>query len=254
MTMNEQQAQERIASDLLASGLRRNGMVLVHSSLKSLGPLPGGPKTVIRGLLEALGAEGALLLPGLSYASVDADYPVFDCLRTPCCVGAIPEFFRTRPGTSRSVNPTHSVCGVGTRANQLLGSHHLDVTLCGAHSPFRLLRDAGGQILFLGCGLHPNTSMHSVEELVEPPYLFGPTIVYRVILADGTERSLPCRRHTFAGYSQCYDRIAGLLSAPALRVGKVLEAVVHLVECRPMWDQAERAMRKDPFFFVERKD
>ena len=37
----------------------------------------------------------------------------------------------------------------------------------------------------LGCGLRPNTSMHAIEELVEPPYLFGPPLSYQLVLDDG---------------------------------------------------------------------
>ena len=38
----------------------------------------------------------------------------------------------------------------------------------------------------LGCGLAPNTSMHAIEELVAPPYLFGEPLVYTMVLEDGT--------------------------------------------------------------------
>ena len=37
----------------------------------------------------------------------------------------------------------------------------------------------------LGCGLQPNTSMHAIEEMVKPPYLFGPPLTYHLVLADG---------------------------------------------------------------------
>jgi len=252
--MNEIEAQQRIAADLSVAGLRRGGVALVHSSLKSLGRVPGGPETVIRGLLDALGPRGTLLLPALSYKFVDAEHPVFDVLRTPSCIGAVAEYFRTRPGTVRSVHPTHSVCGVGLEAREMLRDHVRDDTPCGSHSPFRALRDRGGQILFLGCGMRPNTSMHGVEELAGPPYLFGETITYRVILDDGREVVFPCRRHGFRGWSQRYDRVADLLAGDELRTGKVLEAMVHILESRPMWEKAFAALRQDPLFFVEKTD
>ena len=248
--MTESEAQKRIAEDLLASGLRR-GVVLVHSSLRSMGYVPGGGETVIRGLSDALGPDGTLLMPALSYEYVDAARPLFDVLRTPSNIGMIPEIFRTRPGTMRSIHPTHSVCGIGAQAERFLENHHLDETPCGAHSPYRILRDYEGQILFIGCGLKPNTSMHGVEELVEPPYLFGPTITYRVNLPGGNELQLKCRRHDFAGWAQRYDRIGPLLKDDGLKIGTVLAATIHLLECRPMWERAQAALQRDPFFFVE---
>jgi aminoglycoside 3-N-acetyltransferase len=252
--MDEPEAIARIAHDLRSVGLEPGGVVLVHSSLKSLGHVPGGPETVVRGLLEALGPAGTLLMPALSYATVGTENPVFDVMKTPSCVGAIPEHFRTRAGTLRSVSPTHSVCGVGPQAARLLERHHLDETPGGANSPFRALRDAGGWILMLGCGLAPSTSMHAVEELVKPPYLFGDTVTYRVLLVDGTETRIRCRRHAFRGFVQRYDRIAALLPPGALKVGTVLSATVHLLDCAPMWEAAERALRADPFHFVERRE
>lgn len=252
--MDQRQAAARIAEGLVGAGVRPGGTVLVHSSLKSMGPVPGGPETVILGLLQALGPEGTLLLPALSYATVHAGNPVFDVLHTPSCIGAIPEYFRTRPGTIRSVSPTHSVCGVGLRAEELLSSQQLDDTPCGPHSAFRALRDIGGQIVMLGCGLAPNTSMHAVEEVAEAPYLFGATVEYRVILADGSETRLRVRRHAFAGWRQRYERLASVLPPEALRSGPVLAATAHVIEAAIMWPLAVEAIRREPYHFVEREE
>lgn len=250
--MDEREAQKRITEDLLSSGLRRGGDVLVHSSLCSMGHVPGGAETVTRGLLEALGSDGTLLMPALSYEYVDAAQPVFDVRRTRSCVGTIPEYFRTRPGTIRSVHPTHSVCGIGAQAERILREHHLDDTPCGAHSPYRVLRDRGGQVLFLGCGLRPNTSMHGVEELARPPYLFGPSVTYRIILPDGNEMEMPCLRHDFTGWAQRYDRVGPLIEDEGLSTGRILDATVHILECRTMWERGLAALTGDPLFFVEK--
>lgn len=247
-----EQTIQHIAIELTACGVRRGGILLVHSSLSSMGYVPGGAETVIRGLLEALGEEGTLLLPALSYETVHAQQPVFDIRRTPSCVGAITEHYRVRPGTLRSLHPTHSVCGVGPLAPTLLGEHHLDDTPCGAHSPFRKLRDMGGQILFLGCGLRPNTSMHGVEEVTHAPYLFGGMVTYRLICEDGSSLSYTCRRHAFVGWRQRYDRVRHLLaSGTEIREGRVLQATIYLLEAQALWQRAAAAMRQEPFYFVE---
>lgn len=245
---------KQIAQDLLRAGLRRSGVVLVHSSLSTLGQVPGGPETVIRGLLEALGTEGTLLFPALSYETVNPEHPVFDIAFSPSNIGAIPEHFRKRPGTIRSICPTHSVSGVGPLAADLLGGHHRDDTPCGPHSPYRKLPDVDGQILFLGCGMRPNTSMHAVEEVTRPPYLFGEMATYEVIDPDGNPSTQPCRRHDFRGFAQRYERIAPLMAEGELRVGRVLEAEVEIIEAAAMWKRAIEAYRSDPLFFVDRID
>jgi aminoglycoside 3-N-acetyltransferase len=253
--MEEHETEVRLARDLEASGLRRGGLALVHSSLSALGYVPGGPETVIRALLSALGPEGTLLLPALSYEHANPQRPFFDVLHTPSNVGAIPEYFRTRPGTLRSVCPTHSVCGVGPQAHAALDEHALDDTPCGPRSPFRRLRDLGGQVVFLGCGLRPNTSMHGVEELAQPPYLFGDMVTYRIRWPDGHESEQRCRAHDFRGWAQRYDRVSALLKVgEELKIGRALQAEVHILEAPALWARALAALAEDKLHFVERRD
>jgi aminoglycoside 3-N-acetyltransferase len=242
---------QRVAAELRAIGLRPGGVALVHSSLSALGHVPGGAETVILGLLAALGPAGTLLLPALSYENVGPRQPHFDVCRTPCCVGAIPEHFRLRPGTRRSVHPTHSVCGVGPLAEALLGEHHLGDTPCGPYSPFYRLPEASGQIVFLGCGLRPNTSMHGVEERVGPPYLFDGAQDYACTLEDDRQIAVHSRCHGFHGVNQRYDRIAALLEpGRELRVGLVLHGTTHILEASAVWREGVAALRRDPWCFV----
>ena len=251
MLYGVKEAREGLARDLASAGIEPGMILLVHSSLRSMGHLPGGAETVIHGLFDALGADGTLLMPALSYQYVTLATPMFDIRRTPSNVGVIPETFRLMRGVIRSVNPTHSVCGIGKHAPGMLDEHHLDDTPCGAHSPFHKLRDAGGFILFLGCGLKPNTSMHAIEEIVEPPYLFGDMIDYTVTLADGNMLRTRNRRHDFCGWEQRYDRVESLLQGRGLIHGRVMEATSHLVDARLLWECALGALRKNQFYFVD---
>lgn len=83
------------------------------------------------------------------------------------------------------MHPTHSAAGLGPAAEDLLAGHITDRTPAGPNSPFRRLRDSGGLILMLGCGLRPNTSMHGVEEIAEAPYLFAGWTEYTCTDYDG---------------------------------------------------------------------
>lgn len=249
--MNTVSTIQRIASDLRQLGVEPGGVLLVHSSLSAMGQVPGGAQSVVAGLCEALGESGTLLMPTLSYATVGPGRPWFDVRQTPSCVGAITEYFRQRPDTRRSIHPTHSVCGLGPQADAMLGEHHHDHSPCGPHSPFSKLRDAGGQILMLGCGLRPNTSFHAIEEIVQPPYLFKGSFDCKVTLADGSQTTLRTKYHNFGGYRQRYDRIERLLDEPALRQGTILEATSYLIDVQAMWAEAMAAYRFDRLIFVE---
>lgn len=242
---------DRLTADLLALGVRPGGVLLVHSSLKSLGQAVDGPEIVIQGLLAALGPDGTLLMPALTYETVRSHNPVFDVRTTPSCVGAIPEYFRSREGTHRSLHPTHSVCAVGPLANELLGPHRQDSTPCGPNSPFHRLPDFAGQIFMLGCGLRPNTSMHAIEELVKPPYLFAAPITYTLIDEAGQIIQKKYTRHNFRGWTQRYDRVAEILTSPALREGKILAAQSYLIAASVLRDSVLDALKENPLFFVD---
>ncbi len=250
---NKAEVSKRICDDLLKTGVRRGGVLLVHSSLKSLGKVPGGAETVICGLLEALGPEGTLLMPALSYEMVTRDTPVFNITKAPVCIGALPEYFRKRPGTIRSMHPTHSLCGVGKKAQQILEKHINDSTPCGPNSPFRQLRNLQGQILMLGCGLKPNTSMHAIEELVEPEYLFGFRCWYTLIDSVGHRAEKAYLPHDFRGWEQRYDRVANILNEHELKTGKALEATVQVIEAAALWKKAYEELQKNPLYFVDKK-
>ncbi len=247
----ERRTAAQIAADLRELGVREGDALLVHSSLSSMGHVVGGPETVVRGLLDALGASGTLLMPALSYEHVTSKQPIFDLRHTPSNVGAIAEHFRRRPGTQRSLHPTHSVCAVGPRTTELLSDHAKDRTPCGDHSPFRKLPQLEGRILMLGCGLRPNTSFHAIEERVVPPYLFGLPLTYVLIDRHGNSHERTYTRHSFRGWIQRYDRIAGLLASPALVAGHVLEAESYIIDAHALWKAALAALRRDPLYFVE---
>ncbi len=240
----------KIASDAEKLGVRKGDTLLVHSSLRSLGGVTA--KEVIDGLLNALGEEGTLVLPALSYMHCNPSNRVFDYNSTPSNVGYLPEYFRTSvSGVKRSLNPTHSCCAVGKNADYIVSGHILDSTPCGENSPFRRVCELGGKILFIGCGMNPNTSMHAVEELSEPDYLFGDEFEYELTDENGKTVKAPCRAHNFKNVIQRYDRLADLLDGDELSVGNILSAECHLVSTAAMWKKADAKYREDPHYFID---
>ncbi|MCL2203839.1 MAG: AAC(3) family N-acetyltransferase [Defluviitaleaceae bacterium] len=250
---------KQMLADLQALGVMPGNCLLVHSSYKSLGKGVEDPAQVIETLRFALGEEGTLMMPTLSYESVPAlpdERRVFDVRATPSDVGAISECFRKMPGVVRSLHPTHSVAAVGKRAREMVAHHEKDTTPVGENSPLRKLRDAKGFILMLGCGLEPNTSMHGVEELAGVPYVLRHAFDYACTDAQGVPHTLNIRRHHFRNAHggkviQRYDRLKYILPSYVLAGGKVLEAVSYIIAARLMWDIAEKVMGDDPLFFVD---
>ena len=250
--MEKTQFIDKFVEDLIQLGVRPGGVLMVHPALRPFEYIPGGPNTIIDGLLEILGTSGTLLMPALSWENVTPQKPVFNLQDTPSCVGLIAETFRRLPNTIRSLHPTHSVCAVGRQSVEITEEHGLDETPCGPHSPFHELPKYNGQILMLACGLIYNTSMHAIEELVEPPYLYDPPIYYT--LTDNHQKSYKknYRPHNFRGWQQRYDRITNLLIEPALRSGLVVGVRSHLINARKLWKESLHALRSNPLYFVDR--
>ena len=104
----------------------------------------------------------------------------------------------------------------------------------------------------LGCGLEPNTSIHAIEELVEPPYLFDPPITYTITNQNGRTFKKEYLPHNFNGWRQRYERISNIMKSPAIRTGKVLEAQFELIEAGPLREAGLKALKSNPLFFVDK--
>jgi len=242
----------QLKKQLYELGVENGDTVLVHSSLKSFG---GGisPSQVVDALSATLGNDGTLVIPSLSYMNCNKDDPSFDYYKTPSNVGVIAEYFRTGvSGVLRSLCPTHSCCATGTKADYITAGHIIDNTPCGFNSPFRRVKDLNGKILFLGCGMSPNTSMHAIEELFAPDYLFGDICEYKMTDREGNSFTHNCFSHNFKGVIQRYDRLEELLTSESeIKTGYVQKAFCQLIDAKAMWEKAGNAYSKDSHYFID---
>ena len=153
---------ESLLREFSGLGITAGMTLMVHSSLGKVGWTEGGPVTVIRALREALGPSGTLVMPAESPQAAES---VFDPLTTPTTMGAVPEAFRTFPGTVRSNHPLVSVCANGQLAAEITREHSLQ--FCeGKGTPFEKLYALDAFTLLLGVGFNRCTSLHYAESLV----------------------------------------------------------------------------------------
>jgi len=160
---------EQILSGLRRLGVREGDVILAHSSLSSFGYVEGGADTVIRALLDAVGPAGTVVVPTLSFGSVDESDPYFSVNDTPSDTGRITEEFRKRPEARRSRHPLSSAAAIGKDAERIAGGRQM--TPCGEDSPYARVYQADGRVVFLGAGFKSNTLFHVAEEIVHPPYM-----------------------------------------------------------------------------------
>lgn len=192
-------ANEWLTAGLAEIGVTAGDVVLVHSSMKGLGHIDGGPNAVIAALMNAVGEGGTVLFPTLTGAKSDspATPPQIDLATTPCWTGFIPETARQRPDAVRSVHPTHSVVALGAHRQEWIAGHENGHSPCDQESPYYRLMEQGGKILLLGGVTHDsNTSLHCIEEIADVPYhLQNESADGTVTLSDGQQVVVRNRLH-----------------------------------------------------------
>lgn len=178
---------DSMTSDLRTLGVVDGDVLIVHSSLSSLGWVAGGAHAVVLALLTAVGDDGTVVVPTHSTGLTDPSewqnppvppewidvirrsMPAFDRALTPTrSMGAIPECLRGHPRAIRSDHPTMSFTAVGHDAEQIVGEHPVQPEL-GETSPLGRLNDLDARILLLGVGHANDTSLHLAEHRAHWP-------------------------------------------------------------------------------------
>ena len=172
---------ESLAQNLREIGVETGMTVIVHSSLRSLGWVCGGPVAVVQALMDVITPGGTIVVPTQSsgysdpakwqappvpeewWAMIYETMPAFDPQVTLTeHMGRIVEVFRTWPGVLRSSHPIVSFAAWGQHAAYITREHTLDYGL-GEGSPLARIYDLDGWILMLGTGYDTNTSLHLAE-------------------------------------------------------------------------------------------
>ena len=177
----EPRTRESLVRELLYFGVKAGMTLIVHSSLRTVGWVSGGPVAVVQALMDVLTEEGTLVMPTQTGNYSDpaewqdppvpdewkpiiyATMPAFHPLYTPSYkMGQVVETFRTWPGTVRSNHPIVSFAAWGKHADSIIDNHSLEYGL-GEASPLAKMYGLAGSVLLLGVGYDRNTSFHLAE-------------------------------------------------------------------------------------------
>ena len=238
--------------DIEQSGIRKNGTLLIHSSMKAVGVVEGGGDTVLDAFIDYM-KEGLLLFPTHSWSDKNLRDGIYDPKTEASCVGILPNLFMKRTGAVRSMHPTHSVTAMGSRAKTYVQRDSDVYTPCPRNGCFGGLYDENAQLLFLGATLKTNTFIHSIEEWLNIPDRINPqSRKIKLLFEDGDVKEIDFYGHysTRGDVSKNYDK----LLIPMLHMGiakevKIGDALSHVVEVKPMTDWVVGLLKENPSLF-----
>ncbi|MBA3341579.1 MAG: AAC(3) family N-acetyltransferase [Gemmatimonadaceae bacterium] len=178
-------SRQRLAADLRTLGLAEGDVLMVHASVRSVGPLAGGPDDIHLAVKDVLTPEGTILMYASCPRYVDeigrgnltADeeaevlekLPPFDAstARSDRSNGTLVEFLRTYPGSR--VNPHVARFVVwGRHGDYLLSRQPWDYAF-GRDSALDRFSELDGRILLIGCDHDNVTFLHYAEHIVDIP-------------------------------------------------------------------------------------
>lgn len=193
-------SREDVAQAFREVGVRTGDVLMVHSSLSSMGTVQGGADAVIDGCLDAGGTGGTLAVPSLWFRPGE-DVTRWNKDSSPTFTGSVSERVRHRPDSFRSDDPSHAVAAIGSRARELTATHGESGRRPGtlgdrgfsADSPWEKLYRWDAAYCFIGVNMTVNTLGHYAE----------------YVLVDRALAPLPERAR-----SELADRLSGWFFSP----------------------------------------
>ena len=240
-----------IESQLRQIGLQAGMNLLVHSSLRRVGPVDGGADAIIDCLLRILGPDGTLMMSTVS-GNVNREQPVFHVLETPSTVGILGNVFRRRPGALRSLHPVHSIAAMGPKAEFFTAGHLEAPTPWSPDSPYGKLMRNQGNILFLGTNFTCNTCIHALEIEARVPGLHTEE-TSTLHICDQLGRWQTLEHHWHAPKKDCYvDMEHVVANAGGLKFGLVGNGFSRLCNAEILRQAVLPILQKNPECVIRR--
>lgn len=227
--ISEPRSVDDLVADLHALGLRPGDAVMVHASLRAIGPVQGGHAGVVEAIDRALGPDGTSMMvlgaddpfdfvherPHAERAALLADAEPFDAAVTPAQpdVGWLAEVFRRTPGTIVSDHPEGRFGARGAHAARLMADPPWH-DYYGPGSALQRLCAMGGRVLRLGADPETVTVLHYAEYLVDLPDKRR-VCRTRKVLRDGVACIVDV---------QCLDDSDGIVDWPVDYFGEIVRA------------------------------
>ena len=162
---------EDIIAQLKEMKAPTDSVVLVHTSLRSVGQIEGGAQTLLDALIEYFTNDGGLLcVPTHTWHNFGKDF-MLDMEKTDTALGAFSDIAASDTRGVRSEHPTHSMMVFGDRkkAEEFVKDEPYITSYTSPDSCYGKLYKMGGYIMLVGVAHNRNTYLHAVEEMLKVP-------------------------------------------------------------------------------------
>lgn len=254
-----------LAEDFRALGIAPGATLMVHASVRAVGPIAGGPDQIHLALKDAVTDAGTLMMyascpdgydeVGSGHLSTDAErellakLPAFDpqTARSARDNGTLVEFLRTWPGTLVNAHVARFVVW-GRHAADLIATQPWHYAY-GAGSALERFLQHDGRILLIGSDHDQVTFLHYVEHVIDVPD--RQIARYKVPVEDGglvvwrdVEEFDTSDRGAHANWpDRFFGRIVDAhLARTGNRGGRVGDALCYLIETRALFAFAAQVM------------
>ncbi len=238
-------------ADLRLSGIDAGDLLVVHSSLRSMGYVAGGAAAVVEALVHTVGPTGTVMFPALTFdGSVTAflrTHEVVDLRRRPSHNGAIPRAAGQRRDAVRSVHPTHPAIAIGPAAAELFAGNQDGQGPTGEDSPFARAARAGGTIVLIGVDCSANTTLHCVEERAAPYVFNGELFAPLTLDPAGCGHRIRVRGYTTDTPRHFTAIEPRLLDEGIMTLGRLGSAPLRLCDGRRLLTEVTAWVRQDPY-------
>lgn len=154
-------------------------ILMLHTSYNAMMPMYNdNPKELIDLLIGYCIQNDITIVMPTFYLGINGFKPGEYYLRrnfivktSPSQTGYLAELFRRKTGVKRSIHPTHSVAAFGKLADEIVATHHLSDTPCGAGTPFDIMARYRTKILGIGVEYFRSlTQRHHAEDVLGEEY------------------------------------------------------------------------------------
>jgi aminoglycoside 3-N-acetyltransferase len=250
----------RFSHALDGLGLHSGSVVMVHASWRPDNGFCGRPVDLLGSLKSALGRQGLLVMPSLTYQNQSSKEFLkqgrpMNVRRSPSHMGLLSEVFRRGAETRRSLSPTHPLLAWGDAAEAFLRDHDKALVPFGPDSPFRRLLDLGGKILTFDAPFSTVTFTHFLEDriasslpfpLYEPEPVLGTIVDYQ-----GATREVPVKVLSLAANAlRREERLVARLEQEGVIIKRRIgNTRLLLMDTVAMTDTVDRMVARGESFF-----